>query len=297
MLVLFPTSTLVAQQLSLTNDAAKLCQDKQFDAALTKIGEARLDANENTNPYMWYVDGFIHKEIYKAKEMNLRNSREREMAAESFLKSLQLDKQNQHSAMTKLSLKFIASSYYNDAILQSREFDANGEKDAETSFGLFKKYMHHAEPGTSLKRFDTEFNKNLGQRYFQLWQANIANNALADKSADYYSIAARADSLDIDAFYNIAVVNYNMAVFKYRGIGPDTDIFDLIVIQQECADLIKNKALVNMNKAYKLNPERGDIVRGLMFIHRALEHENDVEYFKGEIERLVTEGKIVLPDK
>lgn len=297
LLLLFPVTNVSAQQLPLTNEAAKLCQEKQFDAALKKIDEAKADAAENQNPYMWYVDGFIHKEIYKSKEMNIRNSHEREVAAESFLKSLNLDKQNQHSAMTKLSLKFIASSYYNDALLQTREFSPGGEKDAEESYARFRKFMHYAEPGSSLKKFDTEFNKSVGQRYFMLWQSDVSNNKLAEKSIDYYSAAARADSADIDAFYNIAVVNYNMAVFKYRVIGPDTDIFDLIVIQQDCADLIKNKALVNMEKAYKLDQERGDIVRGLMFIHRALEHENDVEYFKGEIERLVEEGKIVLPDK
>ena len=297
LLLLFPLTTVLAQQLPLTNEAAKLCQEKQFEAALKKIDEAKVDEIEKDNPYTWYVDGFIHKEIYKAREMNVRNSRERELASESFLKSLSLDKQNQHAAMTRLSLKFIASSYYNDALLQTREFAAGGEKEAEDSYAKFKKFMHYAEPGTSLKKFDTEFNKSLGQRYFLLWQSNISDNSLAEKAIAFYSVASRADSTDIDAFYNIAVVNYNMAVFKYRDIGPDTDIFDLIVIQQECADLIKNKALVNMDKAYKLNPERGDIVRGLMFIHRALEHENDVEYFKHEIERLVNEGKITLPDK
>ncbi len=286
-----------AQQLPLTNEAARLCQEKQYDAALNKITEARKISDEAASPYLWYVDGFIHKEIYKQNEMGNRNSPQREMAIESFMNSLEMDKLNQHSAMTKLSLKFLASSYYNDALLQTREFDIETDKAPTVSFNKFRKLMHVAEPGTSLKKFDGEFNKSMGQRYFMLWQMDIENADIAEKAADMYSEVVRMDSTDSDAHYNIAVIFYNKAVFKYRKIGPDTDIFDLIVIQQDCADLIKNKALVSMNKAYQLSPDKGEVVRGLMYIHRALEHENDVEYFKNEIERLILEGKITLPDK
>ena len=286
-----------AQQLPLTNEAARLCQEKNYDAALNKITEARKITDEASSPYFWYVDGFIHKEMFKQNEMGNRTSPQRELAIESFMKSLEMDKLNQHVAMTKLSLKFLASSYYNDALLQTREFNLATENSPTLSFHKFRKLMHVAEPGTSLKKFDTEFNESMGQRYFMLWQMDIENAEIADKAVDKYVEVVRLDSTDTDAHYNIAVIYYNKAVFKYRKIGPDTDIFDLIVIQQDCADLIKNKALISMNKAYKLSPEKGEVVRGLMYIHRALEHENDVEYFKKEIARLVEEGKITLPDK
>ena len=95
-----------AQELPLTNEAARLCQEKQFDKALSKIKEAKETKLEGDNPYLWYVDGFIHKEMYKQNESGNRSSIQREMAVESFIKSLEMDKQNQHAAMTKLSLKF-----------------------------------------------------------------------------------------------------------------------------------------------------------------------------------------------
>jgi hypothetical protein len=47
-----------------------------------------------------------------------------------------------------------------------------------------------------------------------------------------------------------------------------------------------------MEKAYALAPEKGEVVRGIMMMHRALDHEKDVAYFKAEIERLISEGKI-----
>jgi hypothetical protein len=297
MIAVFAFSCATAQIMPLTNEAARLCQNKEFEEALLKIDEAKRDAAEAADSYMWYVDGFIHKEIYKVSESGMRDSKHRELAVESFLKSLELDKKNENVSMTRLSLKFLASTYFNEALVQTREFDNSSESEPEKTYAKFRRLMHFAEPGTSLKKYDIEFRKNMGQRYFVLWQGDIDNDYNADKSVDYYADVVRIDSTANEAYYNIAVVYYNQAVFKYRKLGPDTDIFDLVVIQQECAELIKNKALPNMDKAYKLNPEKPEVVRGLMFIHRALEHENDVEYFKSEMERLIREGKVTLPEK
>ena len=199
--------------------------------------------------------------------------------------------------MTKVGLKYLAASYYNDALLRTQEFDRNSENDPEMYFNKFRKLMHIAEPGSNLSAYDKEFYKSMGQRYFDLWKLNISDQMLCDKAVSSYQSAIRMDSTDHQVFYNLAVVFYNRAVFKYRTIGPETDIFDLMTIQQDCADLIKNKALPNMKKAYAISPENGEIVKGLMFIHRALEHENDVEYFKSEIDRLINEGKIKPPQK
>lgn len=285
------------QSLPLTNEAARLCQGKNYEAAKNKIAEAIESENESMHPYAWYVKGFIYKEIYKNTEPNNRQSKNRELAAESFLKSLEVDKYHEHTSMTKEGLKFLATTYYNDALLRTRDFDLSNATEPEGYFNTFRKLMRTTDPIVNLSTYDKEFSKSMAQRYFSLWQLDLNNDALPEKAQGFYASAVRLDSLDGDTYYNIAVIYYNKAVFKYRKLNADTDIFDLIVIQQECADLIKNKALPNMNRAYKLLPERGDVVRGLMFIHRALEHENDVEYFKSEIERLINEGKISDPKK
>lgn len=297
MITICAFSGVTAQIMPLTNEAARLCQSKQFDDALLKIEEAKNDPQEINDSYMWYVDGFIHKEIYKIHEAGIRDSKHRELAVESFLKSLELDETKQNSSMTRLSLKFLASTYFNEALLQTQEFDAATEMEPQNTYGKFRRLMHFAEPGKSLNKYEIEFKQSMGQRCFTLWQMDMNNESYADKSVGYYNDVVRLDSNSSDVYYNISVVYYNRAVFKYRQLGPETDIFDLIVIQQDCAELIKNKALPNMEQSYKLNPEKAECTRGLMYIHRALEHENDAEYFKSEMERLAKEGKIVLPDK
>jgi uncharacterized protein len=78
----------------------------------------------------------------------------------------------------------------------------------------------------------------------------------------------------------------------YRKIDHETDLFDMMTIQETAAKLIREKALPLMDKAYALAPEKGEVVHGKIILHRALDHEKDVEYFKQEISRLVKEGKI-----
>ena len=79
----------------------------------------------------------------------------------------------------------------------------------------------------------------------------------------------------------------------YRKINHETDMFDMMTIQEAAAKLIREKALPLMDKAYALAPEKGEVVHGKIILHRALDHEKDVEYFKQEISRLVREGKIM----
>lgn len=285
-----------AQELPLTNEAARYCQEKNYDLAKERISKA-IESGEGRYPYTWYVNGFILKEIYKQNESSNKHSKNRTQSVESFSKCIEMDKKGEFSEMSKAGIKYLATTYYNDALMRTRDFDSNTAQEAEELFNLFRKHMRTVDPVFPIKTYEKEFSKNMAQRYFMLWQLDLDNEEFSEKSLVQYANALRMDSLDNDIYYNIAVIYYNRAVFKYRKIDANTDFIELIDIQQEGANLIKNKALVNMNKAYNLDPERPDVVRGLLFIHRALEHEQDVEYFKAEIERLVNDGKLIEPFK
>jgi hypothetical protein len=295
-LVCFVQQLSYAQDLPLTNEAARYCQEKNYDLAQTKINAA-LESGEARHAYTWYVHGFIQKEIYKERESTNRKSKHRELALESFLKCLDRDKKAEYSEMCKAGIKYLATTYFNDAQLRTRDFDSHTANEPEELFALFRKYMRTADPVFPIKTFEKEFATNMAQRYFTLWQLNVDREEYAEKSLSQYAHALRLDSTDNDVYYNIAVIYYNKAVFKYRKIDANTDFIELLDIQQECANLIKNQALVNMNKAYVIDPDRPDVIRGLLYIHRALEHEQDVEYFKAEIERLVNNGTLNEPFK
>jgi tetratricopeptide (TPR) repeat protein len=281
----------LGQAVPITEQAVQLCEQEEWTGAKQKIAEALLTAESKT-AFCWYVDGYIHKELYKLHETGLQNSTLRTRAVESFMKAIDLDMHNEHSKMAKLGLKYLASTYYNDALMLTQSFQMNHENEPAILFDKFKSLMQVADPRTGIVRFNQEFERNMGQRLYQLWAEDINKSELPAKIIERYSKVLTLDSNDVDAWYNISVVYYNQAVFKYRSLDSKTDIFDLVTIQQECSDLIAKKALPAMNKAYSLQPERGEVVRGMMYLHRALEHEKDTEYFKQEVSRLIREGKI-----
>jgi tetratricopeptide (TPR) repeat protein len=191
-----------------------------------------------------------------------------------------------------LALKYLASTYYNDALQAAQSISESGEDEAQTLFASFVKWMPIAEPGISMTGYEKEYTKSIGQRYFSLWQRDTDIPEYRDKATAQYEKILKLDNSDVDAYYNLSVIHYNQAVFMYRKIDHETDLFDMMTIQEAASKLIREEALPLMDKAYELAPEKGEVVRGKIILHRALDHEKDVEYFKSEIARLIREGKI-----
>ena len=291
-IILLLSLTSRAQQLPLAGEAARLCREMQLDAALEKSNLSIADKTESSEAYAWYVNGFVLKEIYKAREYGLRNSTYREEAIKSFANSMKLKNASQHLAMTRLALKYLASTYYNDALQAAQSISGSGEDEAQTLFASFVKWMPIAEPGISMTGYEKEYTKSIGQRYFSLWQRDTDSPEYRDKATAQYEKILKLDDSDVDAYYNLSVIHYNQAVFMYRKIDHETDLFDMMTIQEAASKLIREEALPLMDKAYELAPEKGEVVRGKIILHRALDHEKDVEYFKSEIARLIREGKI-----
>ncbi len=285
-------AVLLAQGMPITNEAARLCKQKMYVDALAKADEAAGSKEERNDAYTWYVNGFVHKEIYKEREVGVRQSQHRVNAEASFMQALKQSNAAKYDSMIKFALKYLASTYYNDALQCSQTITSKNEKEARILFDDFKRVMIVAEPTTDFKIYEKEFTKSIGQRYFSLWQMDTKNIELRELAASQYESIVLMDTSDSDAYYNLAVIYYNQAVFMYRKLGPDMDMFDSITLQEEASKLIRTKSLPYMERAYELAPEKGEIVRGIMMMHRALDHEKDVEYFKKEIERLINEGKI-----
>ena len=292
MLLWFIQLGMAAQGMPLTNEAAKLCQQKSYAAALKKADEAIHSDAESRDAYTWYVHGFVHKEIYKEEELGNRQSTHRLQAEESLMHAMKAENAARHEEMIKLALKYLASTYYNDALQSSQVISGNDESVPRKLYTDFERLMNVAVPGTDFLSYQKELEKSLGQHYFSMWQRDTEVAKWRELATKRYESIIAMDNTDSDAYYNLAVIDYNRAVFMYRKLGPDTDMFDAITLQEEASALIRTRALVNMEKAYALAPEKGEVVRGIMMMHRALDHEKDVAYFKSEIERLISEGKI-----
>jgi tetratricopeptide (TPR) repeat protein len=284
-----------AQTPASAAEAVELCQAKKFDEALVAIQKSIDDPISAEHPFTWYVKGFIHKEKYKNFEAQMRHSEQREVAMECFERSLLVDTKREYIAQIHVALKYLASTFFNDAMRASQEFDLNNANDYSEYFFKFRKLMRTVDPVTNLAPFERDLAKSAGQRFFQIWQLDTEQSEPANLSALKYLEALGLDSTDCHTYYNLGVVYYNRAVFLYRSLDANTEMEELITIQTESVGLL-NKALEVFTTGQRFCPENGDILKGLLYINKAFENEKNVEYFKTEIERLIDEGKIKKPE-
>ncbi|MCC6600490.1 MAG: hypothetical protein IT223_07425 [Crocinitomicaceae bacterium] len=285
------TTGVAAQSLPLTNEAARLCQEKKYTEAKATIEKAINSTDEGGDAYAWYVRGYIYKEIYKEKEQQLRNSEYRETSVISFEKCITIEPAGKYDTMARTALKYLATTYFNDALKRTREIDRNNEKDPEVIFTRFTEVMKLADPGTSLKEYETELWKSLAQSHYKLWQKNTADIYHANRSAEFYQMVLRENPADCEAGFNLAILFYNQGVYKIRMIDSGTDISQLIMIQDESIRLFR-ESMPYASTSFESCPKKIEHYKALMYINRALGREDIYEQLLLESEELVKQGKL-----
>lgn len=276
-------------QLALTNKAAKECQDNDLHGAELTILRALQSEDELNHPYAWYVSGYIQKEIYKSEESGLRTSTRRIRAVKDIEKSLSLDTKGEYREMIFAVLKYLATTYLNDALLSTRDIQRDNESQPELLYAEFERLMRICEPGTDLSNYRKEIDRKLAQAHYLLWEKNIVQRYHADKAIACYQRVLAVDENDCEANYNTAILHYNNGVHKIRSIGSSTDILELIVIQEESVSLFR-KALPYAEQTFNNCPARLDYYKAMMFINRALGNEDVFDEYKAKSEELIRRG-------
>jgi len=153
-------STAVAQTgiLRLTSDAARYYQGQQYDLAKDHIDRSIAGAGAQ-DAYTWQVKGHIYKEIYKQVENFDINSKSREIAVEAFFKCLDLDIENKYLEWNSTSLRFLASTYWNDAVSLMEQKERSQLGQAEVFFNRYIEIMRKARPSEDLNGFSLDFYK------------------------------------------------------------------------------------------------------------------------------------------
>jgi tetratricopeptide (TPR) repeat protein len=283
--------TSIAQpDFSLTNKAAQLCQSGDLIGAEKAILEA-MSGDENRTAYTWHVKGFIHKEIFKETEKMSPESDHRELAIEAVQKSMELDSDAEFEANNKSVMKFLARSYYSNAMDMIKAFNPKMEGETNAKFERFRELMKLSEPDVELSRYNLDFYKSMGKAFETLFYKSPLQKELIESSIGYYKMALEISSDDYDSNYNIAINYYNQGVFRIKKIDHKTEIYELLIIQEECIKLFR-KALPFMLKAHKQRPERKETLRGLMAIYRALNDYEESDQYKQTLQTLIEEGKI-----
>lgn len=278
--------------LPMTGDASRIFQSGDLSGAREKIDAAVLDDLEKEHPYTWYVRGFIYKEMYKQLEKLYLYSENREIALASIQQSMLLDPQNKYWENNQKAIKFLADSYYNDAVVISRSLGKDNLDQPEFFFSKYKNARVIAEPDYDFSEQELIMYKSLAKGYNQIYVQDLDQNIeYIARSIEYYEKALAIQPDDYESNYNTAISYYNQGVQKIRKVNHNTDIFELIVIQDQCVELFKS-SLPYMLAAHEMNQERKETLKGLMAIYYSLSDYERSKYYKETLLRLIEEGKI-----
>ena len=277
--------------LPLTNEAIKAYQSGDFMTAETKIKIALADKKETEEAYTRYTAGYIYKELYKTIEPEKRESIYRAKAIGYLQESLILEPTGSTADMTKAALKYLAVSYFNDALRRTVEITDETKTEPEALYSTFRKNMRLVDAQTDFTQYDIQLFKALGQAHYRLWEANTTQQKEALQASDYYQRVLILDEKDCEAAFNLVILYYNQGVYKIRSIDLNTDISEIIPLQ-EMAIRYFNQALPLAQQCFFDCPASADYYKGLMFCNRALGNEEEYLRLKTELESKVAQGLI-----
>jgi hypothetical protein len=262
--------------------AAELCAERKYDEALAKIDEGFKSADLNSDPNAWYVKGFILKELYKQKEANQRQSNYRYRSVAALKKAREFDTNLEFASNIDAALQFIAFTYFNDALLRSAEMDNESENEP---IDLYKKFeeLYKGSEG-ELKDLKVEFNSKMAEGHYRNWIKNSEDNHHYSLCLEFYSKVLSLDNRNCTANLNLAIVNYNQGVYMIRKIGAQTDMMDLISIQDESVKKFKS-AIPYAQQAFASCAPSPTNYKVLMFVNRALGREEEFLRLKKESEK------------
>ncbi|NBC24618.1 MAG: hypothetical protein GVX78_03275 [Bacteroidetes bacterium] len=260
--------------------------DKQVEEAylyykegkLTEAAEIINDISESkkgrADKVVWHIRAFIYKDIFMDSDSLSKTIDAREEAISSVQKSRERDKNKSLEEMNKKVLKYLAESYYNDA--SDIITDRNKEQLplAEKNYNRYKDVINYVFPDTSLTHKDIEFYLAMSTAYRKIYEADREENEqYFEKAVSYLDKV-----LNYAANYSKSVSYYNQGAHGLERL-PDAKLTDIYDVQSESMRSIE-MALPFMLKAYELNPNKVETVKGLRWMYHNLQRLEKSEEMK-----------------
>jgi hypothetical protein len=282
--VLLMTSALAAiAQTDKLVAAYKFLKDGQLDSAKAAIEPAINHPETKNDGQAWYIRGFIYKDIYRLKEAGNKEAPSREIAYNSFKKSMELDTSKSNRDGNISTLMYIAATYFNDA---ASTMDTVHYKTAIKCFEKYKEVMSLIEPGNNLAQKDVEFNLAIASVYTDIYNSNRkAKTVFFELAKTAYQRVLSLDANNLSANYHMGILYYNQAVDIINQSDYDIDIVMLDKIQDNSIALFK-QSLPFMEKAYQLDPSKKETLEGLTGIYFSLNEFEKSNEFKTKLEEI-----------
>ncbi len=277
---------------ALTREAIELCNSGDLINAKLTILEALRDEESAVDPETWYVKGYIYKEIFKNIDKESRLSDNREIAVDAILRSIELDHDRVWKEYNKKAIKYLAISFYNHSIDVSSSLNKENHAEAIALFSRFEQlFPLYSEVG-DLSALKLDFYGSMATGFRKIYEQDRDRNLIyLQEALIYYERMIEIKPAHYGANYNAGICHYNQAAYRASKINYETEIFELIVIQDECLKSFK-KALPYILKSDELEPDRVNGLKALMAIYRSMNDQEKSDYYFNRMQDLIKKGEI-----
>ncbi len=260
--------------------------EKNYDAAANDIDEVLRSKKGEGNAMAWHIRGFIYKDIYINDHNADPKSIARETAVNSLMQSMELDKEASFKENNTKALYYLAGSYWDDA---SYVIDARDAATIESAVDFFERYRVIAEyiqqDGLDIQEMNIRFYLAMATAHRKIYEkSREVNEYHYNKANEYYLKVLEINPDDWPALYSVAVLYYNDAAYKLENL-PEMDIPDVMKVQGESMRTIQF-ALPFMMRAYEVNPERIEAIKGLKYILFNLHDYEKSDFFDEKLQEL-----------
>lgn len=244
-----------------------------------------LDVNDPSSAKAWFVSGFLHKEAFKAE----RQTKSRQEAIEHLKMALTLEEDlpnlSDWHESARRALSYLGGTFFDEALLSVRAFEPGDEVDV---FGALEAHVEVAtflDPSVDASEERAEFHKHVARAYNQ-WFMSTGDGDHFERLEENYEAALALKPADVTASYNLAVNLYNRGVGLIKQVDVNTSLPDLMDIQ-ETSRAFFEKSLPWFERARQSQPNRPEILRGLMVVHHALYEDDLSEQFRLQLEEVL----------
>jgi len=264
--------------------------EKDYQSAAADIDEVVSLKKGEVNELAWHIRGFIYKDIYLYEDQGDMTSEARDVAVYSLLKSVDLDDDKVLYINNEKALRHLAASYFNDATDVINDRNPSTIDQADEFYSKFRSISVRIEVDTIVKARDIDFLLAMATAHRKIYEQKREENIdHYNKANEYYKKVLEIDPDNWPALYSIAVNSYNKGAYNLEKL-PELDIHDIIRTEGESIRSIQF-ALPFMTRAYEVNPERIEAVKGLKYIHFNLNDIEKSKFFEQEHERLRQQQK------
>ena len=263
-------------QLLLQKYKKKYYNDSKLylDTVIKKCPERKDDA------YYWHISGYVNLDVFKNVDSRSPISKARDVSVNSLIKSKELDKKDKYEEHNNQALRYLASTFYNDALLVLQNMDTLNHEEVKIFYKKYKDITKLISPEYDFVQKDVDINYGLGMLYKYKYENNESSYInFLDSSINCLNKALELNPNHFSSIYNLGVIYHNLGVDMILKALDAEDGLEKAIIMQEKQIEYFTKALPYFKKAYTIEQNNEDIVQGIAAVYYSLnDMEKHVEY-------------------